>query len=108
MNWSVKKVFVMAALVLIYFCGGRLGLLLAPSLHPSASAVWPPSGIALAAVLLLGYGVWPAILVGAILVNFTIPQADVAVHLRILQAVCIALGNTLEALVGAWMVERFA
>src|SRR4029077_16440523 len=51
-----------------YFIAGKLGLTLA-SLNASASPVWPPAGIALAALLLLGYRVWPAILVGAFLVN---------------------------------------
>ena len=40
-------------------------------MNPSASAVWPPTGIALAATLLLGYRIWPAILLGAFLVNIT-------------------------------------
>src|SRR5437763_14075149 len=57
-------------LAVIYFIAGKLGLMLA-SLHASASPVWPPAGIALAAILLLGYRVWPAIFVGAFLVNVT-------------------------------------
>jgi integral membrane sensor domain MASE1 len=42
---------------------GKLGLQLA-SVHASATAIWPPTGIAIAAVLLFGYGLWPAIMVG--------------------------------------------
>jgi integral membrane sensor domain MASE1 len=57
-------------LAVIYFIAGKLGLMLA-SLHASASPVWPPAGIALAALLLLGYRAWPAIFVGAFLVNVT-------------------------------------
>jgi integral membrane sensor domain MASE1 len=48
-----------------YFIGGKIGLTLA-FLHPSATAVWPCSGIALAALLVLGYDIWPAILLGAL------------------------------------------
>src|SRR5438105_6413670 len=87
-------------LAVIYFIVGKFGLMLA-SLHASASPVWPSAGIALAAVLLLGYRVWPAIFVGAFLVNVT-TAGNVATSLA------IASGNTLEALCGAWLVNRFA
>src|SRR5207247_2292454 len=71
------------------------------SLHASASPVWPAAGIALGALLVLGYRVWPAIFVGAFLVNLT-TAGNVATSLA------IASGNTLEALCGAWLVNRFA
>src|SRR5213596_917530 len=87
-------------LAVIYFIAGKLGLMLA-SLHASASPVWPPAGIALAGLLLLGYRAWPAIFIGAFLVNVT-TAGNVAT------AFAIATGNTLEALVGAWLVNRFA
>jgi signal transduction histidine kinase len=87
-------------LTVVYFIAGKLGLMLA-SLHASASPVWPPAGIALATLLLLSYRVWPAIFMGAFLVNFT-TAGDVATSFA------IATGNTLEALVGAWLVNRFA
>src|SRR5207237_10852762 len=83
-----------------YFIAGKLGVMLA-SLHASASPVWPPAGIALAALLLLGYRAWPAIFIGAFLVNVT-TAGNVATSFA------IATGNTLEALVGAWLVNRFA
>ena len=87
-------------LVVIYFIAGRLGLMLA-SLHASASPVWPPAGIALAGLLLLGYRAWPGIFIGAFLVN-VMTAGNVAT------AFAMATGNTLEALVGAWLVNRFA
>jgi len=87
-------------LTLIYFIAGKLGLKLA-FLHASASPVWPPAGIALAALLLLGYRVWPAIFVGAFLVNAT-TAGNIATSLG------IAAGNTLEAVCGAWLVNHFA
>src|SRR5260370_2662547 len=89
-----------AILGVIYFIAGKLGLMLA-SLHVSGSAVWPPAGIAVAASLLLGYRAWPAIFIGAFLVNVT-TAGNVATSFA------IATGNTLEALVGAWLVNRFA
>src|ERR1051326_8655586 len=87
-------------LTVIYFVAGKLGLMLA-SLHASASPVWPPAGIALAALVLLGCRFWPAIFVGAFLVNVT-TAGNVATSLA------IATGNTLEALVGVWLINRFA
>src|SRR6185437_8845795 len=56
------------ALTTVYFVAGTLGLKLA-FVHANATAVWPPTGIALAGLLVLGYRVWPAIFLGAFLVN---------------------------------------
>ena len=53
-----------AVLAIVYFVSGKLGLKLA-FLNASASPVWPPTGIALAAVVLLGYRMWPAIFLAA-------------------------------------------
>jgi PAS domain S-box-containing protein len=91
---------VIGLLTLVYFIAGKFGLMLA-SLHASASPVWPPAGIALAALLVLGYRTWPAIFVGAFLVNIT-TAGNVATSL------VVASGNTLEAVCGAWLVNRFA
>src|SRR5207244_5708982 len=82
------------------FVAGKIGLVLA-AVHPSASAVWPPTGIALAATLLLGYRVWPALFLGAFLVNVTTAGSVWA-------SLGIASGNTLEGLLGAFLVRRFA
>ncbi len=87
-------------LALAYFIVGKLGLKLA-FLNASASAVWPCTGIALAALLIFGYRVWPAIFVGGFFVNFTTAGT-------ILTSVSIATGNTLEAVVGCYLVTRFA
>ena len=87
-------------LILVYFIAGKFGLMLA-SLHVSASPVWPPAGIALGALLVLGYRAWPAIFIGAFFVNVT-TAGNVATSLA------IASGNTLEAFCGAWLVNRFA
>ncbi|MGH7843639.1 MAG: MASE1 domain-containing protein [Candidatus Binatia bacterium] len=88
------------SVAVLYFCAGKLGLSLA-FLHASASAVWPPSGIALAILLLWGYRAWPGIFLGAFLVNIT-TQGSLATTLG------IAAANSLEALSGAWLVNRFA
>src|SRR5262245_38789862 len=97
---SSSRLLLNSIVTLVYFVVGKFGLMLA-SLHASASPVWPPAGIALAATLLFGYRVWPAIFVGAFLVNVT-TAGNVATSFA------IATGNTLEALAGAWLVNRFA
>src|SRR5881296_598958 len=97
---AFSGLLVIGILTVVYFIAGKLGLMLA-SMHASASPVWPPAGIALAALLVFGYRVWPAIFVGAFLVNLT-TAGNVATSLG------IASGNTLEAVCGAWLLNRFA
>jgi hypothetical protein len=84
----------------IYFITGKLGLRLA-FVHPSATPIWAPSGISLAALLLFGAQAWPATFAGAFLVNIT-TTGSVATCLG------IASGNTLEAIAGMWLINRFA
>src|SRR5712675_475943 len=97
---SSSRLPLIGVFAIIYVIAGKIGLNLA-SLHASASPVWPPAGIGLAAILLLGYRAWPAIFVGAFLVNLT-TAGDIAT------SVAIATGNTVEAIAGAWLVNRFA
>jgi integral membrane sensor domain MASE1 len=78
----------------------KLSLALA-SIHPSATPIWPPTGYALAAVLLLGYRVFPAIFLGALLANFTTAGS-------LGTSLAIATGNTLESLVGAYFINRWS
>ncbi len=89
-----------AILAAMYFVAARYGLRLA-YVHPSATPIWPPTGIALAAMLVLGYRVWPGVLIGAFLAN--IMTAGTAAT-----SLGIAIGNTLEGVVGAYLVNRFA
>lgn len=100
MRLSMRYYAVLIATAGLYFVGGKLGLQLA-FYHPSATAVWPPTGIALVAVLLLGYEVAPAILLGAFLVNLSTAGT-------IATSAGIALGNTLEAVCGAFLLTRYA
>ena len=87
-------------LTALYFIAGKVGLNLA-FVHPSASAVWPCSGIALGALILFGFDLWPGILLGAFLVNLTTAGT-------VTTSITIAVGNTLEAMTGAFFVFRFA
>ncbi len=83
-----------------YFLAGKFGLSLA-FVHRSATAVWPPTGMSLAVLLLFGIRLWPGIFLGAFLVNLT-TEGTVATSLG------IAAGNTLEAVLGTWLINRFA
>jgi signal transduction histidine kinase len=89
-----------AALVIVYVVAGKLGLQFAV-VHASATPLWAPTGIALAVLVLGGSRWWTAVFVGAFLVNVT-TAGSVATSLG------IAIGNTAEALIGAWLVRRFA
>jgi integral membrane sensor domain MASE1 len=90
-----------AALVIVYFAAAEFGLAFFALIHPSASAVWLPTGIAMSAVLLGGPRLAPAVFIGAFLANATI-AGSVGTSLG------VALGNTLEAVLAATLVERFA
>lgn len=94
------KLAITISLTFLYFGAGKLGLSLA-LVNPSATTVWPPAGIALAAFLLFGEYVWPGIFLGAFLVNISTSGL-------LLPSFTIAIGNTLEGLVGAYLVNRFA
>src|SRR6266571_6892536 len=83
-----------------YVVAAKLSLRLA-SVHPSATPVWPPTGIAIATLLALGLRFWPSIFMGAFLVNITTAGS-------VLTSVGIATGNTLEAVFAATLVMRFA
>jgi diguanylate cyclase (GGDEF)-like protein len=97
---ALKSVAMVAGLAVVYFVAGRLGLQMA-SVHASATAVWPCTGIAIAALLIFGYGVWPGILIGAFLVNLTTAGS-------VETSIGIAIGNTLEAMAACYLVSRFA
>jgi signal transduction histidine kinase len=95
----MKRVAAGAALAIVYFLTARLGLQLATVGH-SVSLVWPPTGLALAILLLSGRWLWPAVLVGAFAVNVMTPGVPV------LSAVAIGAGNTAEALIGVMLLQR--
>ena len=87
-------------LAAVYFAAARLGLCLAFA-GGNVSPLWPPAGIALAALLLFGCRLWPGVALGAFLAN-------VLTDLPIAAACGMAVGNTLEALVGASLLRRAA
>src|SRR6185295_9809191 len=92
--WTIGLCLVVAV---VYFAGAELGLSLA-SLHENVTPVWPPTGIAIAAVLIFGPRVLPGVFLGAL-------AANLPTSLPIPFAFGIATGNTLEAL-AAWFLLR--
>src|ERR1700694_1533038 len=91
--------FVRLALVaLAYWVASRLSLNLA-LVHGQVSPIWPPTGIALVAFLLIGRRAWPAIAVAAFAVNLPIGASPVG-------AAAIAIGNTLAPLVSVELLRR--
>lgn len=90
----------LVAIGVIYFALAKGGLALA-SIHASATPIWPPTGVALAAVLLWGYRAWPAIFTAAVIANATTAGS-------VATAIAIATGNSLEAVVGAYLINRWS
>jgi PAS domain S-box-containing protein len=86
------------AIFLLYFAFGRLGLSI-PFTVNNISPIWPASGLALGAVVVWGYGLWPGILLAAFLVNFLSP-------LPMESAAFMAIGNTTSALFGGYLLKR--
>ena len=93
-----------------YWVAGKLALLLA--IPPGyATAVWPAAGLALAGTLLLGYRVWPGVLLGSFLINFWTsfdPSSAAAIVKSVTMALSIGAGAALQAAGGAWLVRRWA
>ncbi len=87
-------------LAAVYFLAAKGGLSLA-FVQANASAVWPPTGIALAALLMGGWRLWRGVFLGAFAANL-LTNGTVATSLG------IAAGNTLESLAGFYLVSRFA
>jgi integral membrane sensor domain MASE1 len=89
-----------AVLAGVYYGAAKLGLNLAFA-SPSVTAIWAPTGISLAAILLWGYRVWPGVALGALLANAWTGVPFYAV-------LGITVGNTLEALGGAYLLRELA
>ncbi|HYD34061.1 MAG TPA: MASE1 domain-containing protein, partial [Methylophilaceae bacterium] len=96
-TFSTQHLFVTITLTLVYWASSQLGLLFTTD-GTYASLIWPPAGISLAALLVFGYRVWPGIFVGALL-------AELSLGLPWNVAALIAVGNTLEALAGCYLLR---
>src|SRR5712664_1203171 len=100
MGKKLENLAMVAGLALVYFGTAKLGLRFA-YVNPSATALWAPTGIALAAFLIFGLRVWPGVFLGAFFANLTTAGT-------VLTSISIATGNTLEGVAGCYLVGRFA
>ncbi|OGZ72975.1 MAG: hypothetical protein A2908_00145 [Candidatus Staskawiczbacteria bacterium RIFCSPLOWO2_01_FULL_38_12b] len=94
-SYAIKAIILFA----VYFFAARFGLGISP-VSGFATLVWPPTGIALVALFIFGLDLWPAIFLGAFLVN-RITGAPLA------GALSIGIGNAMEAVIGAYLLKRF-
>jgi len=99
-NKQIRYVLGLILLCAAYYITGKIGLGL-EVVNRFAAPVWPPAGIALAAILLYGYRMWPGLLIGAILIYISI-GASFFVTLS------ISVGSTFAALFGAYLLKRYA
>ena len=96
LRWLARALALAAA----YFLVAKIGLRYA-TIGPSISPVWPPTGLAVAALVLLGPRYWLAILLGAFLANAT-------TSIPVFAAAGIACGNTAEAMLAAYLLRSRA
>src|SRR6187551_2707094 len=101
---DIKIIFV----ALLYYIFARLGYLFAFE-NTTALPAWPPSGIAFALIILLGRSAWPGITIGALVANimayWNVPSLPPQTIITI--SSFIAIGNTLEAVVGNYLVQAW-
>ena len=98
MRRSTRRILQTVLLAVVYATVARLALMM-DAVSGFATLVWPSSGIALAALLIVGDEAWPGVLVGAFAVNVVVGAPP-------LVALGIAAGNTLEAVVGSQLLRR--
>jgi signal transduction histidine kinase len=99
MSRTVRVALGALALATVYFLTARIGLGLA-TVGRSVTLVWPPSGLAVAILLMHGRVLWPGVAAGAFAVNAMTPGVPPLV------AAAMALGNTAEALLGATLLRQ--
>jgi signal transduction histidine kinase/integral membrane sensor domain MASE1/CheY-like chemotaxis protein len=98
--FNVREVGIWAGIAVTYFIAAKLGLSLA-FVNVSVSPVWPPAGVAMAALLWFGYRATPGVVVGALLANLLLTDVPVV------PSTAIAIGNALEALTAVYLLRRF-
>src|SRR5882757_5937689 len=72
-----------------------------PAINPAATPLWPPTGFALALVLLRGYRIWPAILVGSL-------SPYLVAGRSLLELGSVGIGTLLAAFAGTWLISRWS
>src|SRR5919199_389503 len=89
-------------LAVIYFGLAKASLSFA-AINGYATPIWPASGIALAAVFLLGYHLWPGVFLGGCMAHFVGEQLTGAAFLS---GLCIGMGNAIGTVLAAYLIKR--
>ncbi|MDD5716876.1 MAG: PAS domain S-box protein [Sulfuricurvum sp.] len=106
---NVNTIFQIVGLSVTYFIFGRLGLMID---NPSGyvSPIWPAAGFALTGLLFFGYRVWLGIFIGSFLTNLPISSGIFSfsgdIHSFVIP-LSIAFGSTVQALTGAFLINRY-
>ena len=98
---SAATYLVELSIVAAVYIGLAESALLLPAINPAATPLWPPTGFALALVLLRGYRIWPAILAGSLSPYFTAGQS-------VLELGSVGIGTLLAAFAGTWLIKRWS
>jgi signal transduction histidine kinase len=99
---------VLAGTAGIYYLAAKLASLVTPN-YVIGSPIWPPTGLALGGMLLLGYRIWPGIFVGSCFAAVSsLGQVHAPIIGLVVAALSVAIGSTLETLVGTWLARRWA
>jgi PAS domain S-box-containing protein len=98
---SAATYLVELSIVAASYIGLAVSALLLPAINPAATPLWPPSGFALALVLLRGYRIWPAILVGSLSPYLMAGRSP-------LELGSVGIGTLLAAVVGTWLISRWS
>jgi len=96
---DLRYLLTLAILAFAYVLFAKVGFALAFATK-QVTAVWPPTGIAVAALLLGGYRIWPGVWLGAFISNAISDEP-------LLTAAGIATGNTIGPLLAAFLLRRF-
>ena len=103
-----SKLIIILCISMSYAIFGFIGDLLTVQAS-DATAIWPASGIALAACLIWGRQVWPGIFIGAFIINswigFDLTSFQSILHSTLLVST-ISFGAVFQAIAGHFLITR--
>ena len=99
MNIHIKHISNYLVIAAVYYISSSLSLTLAFE-NANTSPIWPPTGIAIAALWHFGIRAWPGVFIGAFSIVFS-------TGLPLIAAASIGAGNTLEAITAAYLIQYY-
>src|SRR5215470_1099434 len=100
-TWSAAAYFLERSIIATGYFGLGESARLLPAIDPAATPLWPPTGFALALILLRGYRIWPAILVGSV-------SPYLMAGWSLLESGSVGIGPLLAAFAGTWLIRRWS